>query len=322
MASHLDPERLAAHRRRNLVHSVLIVGGIGAIAVLGAALIYGWPGAIGAVILIAAVTLMGPRVPAHVVMRMYRAQPVDPRTGAQLLRIVGELSHRAELPKTPQLYVVPSATLNAFATGSRNKPAIAVTEGLLRKLNVRELIGVLAHEVSHVRNNDLWIMGLADIISRLTQILSYTAVIIAILHVPAMLTGNARIPWLAIFVLYLAPTISSLLQLALSRAREYDADLEATLLTGDPMGLASALAKVETYHGRLVEDLVLTGRRVPQPSVLRSHPTTENRIARLRDLDGSSERPRIVVREEPMVSMIGIGPAMMRPRYRLTGLWY
>ena len=322
MAQHLDPERQAAHRRRNLIHSVLIVGGIGGMTILSAGLLYGWLGVIGAIVLVGIMAVLAPSLPADAVMQMYRARRVDPNAGGPLTRIVGELAHRAELPSVPRLYVVPSATLNAFATGTPNRAAIAVTEGLLRKLSMRELVGVLAHEVSHVRNNDLWIMGLADVMSRMTQILSYAAVILVILYVPAMFTGSARVPWAAILVLYLAPTISSLLQLALSRAREYDADLEAALLTGDPMGLASALNNLERYQGRVWEDLVLTGRRVPQPSLLRTHPKTEDRIARLRDLQGAPERPHIVLREEPMVSMIGVGPARMRPRYRVTGLWY
>ena len=94
------------------------------------------------------------------------------------------------------------------------------------------------------------------------------------------------------------------------------------MLTGDPGGLAAALTRLEHYQGHLWEDLILTGRKVPHPSVLRTHPKTEDRVQRLKELAGIADAPPIVVREAPMVSMIGLGPGDMRPRYRLLGLWY
>ncbi len=125
-------------------------------------------------------------------------------------------------------------------------------------------------------------------------------------------------------LLYLAPTVGSLVQLALSRTREYDADLAAAELTGDPRGLVSALQKLERYYGRFWEDMRLPvpGRRIPQPSLLRSHPRTEDRVARLQDLADRSLLPQIEVAEEPMVSLVGVGPVAMRPRYRWTGVWF
>ncbi|MEM8627913.1 MAG: zinc metalloprotease HtpX, partial [Pseudomonadota bacterium] len=217
----------------------------------------------------------------------------------------------------------PSMTLNAFATGHQHAPAVAVTESLLRKLSLRELAGVLAHEVAHIRNDDLHILGLADIMSRVTQLMSYAAIALLLWHLPAALAGTGPVPWMAIILLYLAPTFTSLLQLGLSRTREYDADLEGALLTGDPDGLAMALNKLERYHGKMWEDLVLTGRRVPQPSMLRTHPETKDRIARLRNLANqvTIDDP-IQTAEAPMVTMIGLGPIAMRPRYRMLGLWY
>lgn len=255
-------------------------------------------------------------------MRMYRATEVHPRSAGQIGRILEILSERAGLRKRPRLFVIPSSTLNAFATGSPDNANIAVTAGLLRTLNLRELAGVLAHEVSHIRNNDLWVMGLADAMSRFTQALSTLAVILASFNIMGMLVGVIFVSWWAILVLYLAPLVSSLLQLGLSRAREYDADLEGALLTGDPQGLISALAKLERYTGRFWEDLMfpVPGRRVPQPSLLRSHPSTEDRIARLRELERKPTLPPIIIEEEPLV-----GPwqtVVVAPRLRWPGLWY
>lgn len=324
MSPFLDAERLAAHDRRNTLQSAALVGGIGAIMMLSAFLAGSWSGVVIAVASVGAVLALGPRIAPETVMRLYRAQRVEPGSGSQLNRVVEVLADRAELPAHPRLYVVPSLTLNAFAVGSRDRAAIAVTEGLLRRLSLREIAGVLAHEISHIRNNDLFVMGLADAMTRFTQVLAMLAMGLAVLNLPLMFFGQPTFSWLAIIMLYLAPSLSSLLQLALSRSREFDADLEAAGLTGDPMGLASALNALERYQGRFWEDLMfpVPARRIPQPSLLRTHPVTPERIARLRDLSTQPAAPPIVLVEEPMFTLVGLGPAQMVPRYRWPGLWY
>jgi len=319
----LDAEQLREHRQRNVVHSILLIGGIGAILALATSLLWGLSGIAVALICVGGLVMFAPSMPAKAIMRLYRATKVEPGND-QLSRIVDELARRAELPSRPDLYLIPSATLNAFATGTPEKASIAITEGLLRRLTMREVATVLAHEMSHIRNNDLWLMILADVMTRFVQSLSYVALALAILNVLGLMTGDAPVSWWAVLILYFAPAFSSLLQLGLSRAREFDADLEAAVLTGDPMGLASALSRLEHYQGRFWEDLVypVPARRVPQPSLLRTHPPTEERIARLHELSGQPSLPQIVVIDEPMVSMLGYGPIEMRPRYRFPGLWY
>jgi heat shock protein HtpX len=320
----LNEQARHAHKRRNIIHSALLFAGISVVLAASLLMLFGPLGVVWAALLLAAVFMLAPRVPPEVVMRMYRARPVDPRTGGQISEIVDVLAQRAELPARPRLYVIPSATLNAFAAGTPDHAVIGITEGLLRRLTMREIAGVLAHEMSHVRNNDLWVMGLADMMTRFTQVLSYFALFLATLNVLAALSGEQYAPWLAILLLYLAPTISSLLQLGLSRDREYDADLEAAQLTGDPAGLASALRRLERYTGHFWEDLMfpVPGRKVPQPSVLRSHPATEDRIKRLVDLDSRPQLPAELVAELPTISLVGFGPIEMRPRYRWPGLWF
>ncbi len=319
----LDEGTRSEHKRQNALHSLLLIGGIGAVLALATWLIWGAAGAATSILTLLFIYAFGPRVPPETVMRLYRAQRVDPRQGGQLSAILDVLAERAGLSSRPALYVVPSLTLNAFAAGTPNHSAIAVTEGLLRRMTWREVAGVLGHEVSHIRNNDLWVMGLADVVTRFVQGLSYFALALAILNVLGSFTGEEPMSWWAILLLYLAPTISSLLQLALSRTREFDADLEAAQLTGDPLGLASALRRLETYTGRFWEDLMfpVPGRRVPQPSMLRTHPPTEARIRRLLALEAPTMTP-LAIEEEPMVSLVGWGPIEMRPRYRWPGLWY
>ncbi len=154
--------------------------------------------------------------------------------------------------------------LNAFAVGTRKHAAIAVTDGLVRQLDMRELVGVVAHEISHVRNNDLWVMGLADMFSRTTSILSLIGQFLLFLNLPLILLSQVTVNWFAIFLLIFAPNLSALAQLALARTREFDADLNAARLTGDPDGLASALVKIERAQGGWLERIFMPNRRVPR----------------------------------------------------------
>lgn len=321
----LNPGAERNHSVRNLTHTLMLLGGIGLLLAVSSALIWGWPGVFGTLLAVAILFLGAPRVPPELAMRLYSAVRVDPGRGDQLSDIIDALSQRAGLEHPPQLYVIPSMALNAFATGSRDHAAIAITEGVLRRLEMREIAAVLAHEMTHIKNNDLAVMGLADLMSRFTLALSYAAAVLALVNLFHMVTaGEAYISWLGILLLYLAPTLSSLLQLGLSRTREYDADLGAARLTGDPASLASALTKLERYMGNFWEDLMLPvpGRRVPQPSMLRSHPTTEERVARLRELAPHIHTKPLVVVERPIMSLVGFGPISMRPRYRFPGMWY
>ena len=313
----LDENTRRAHKLRNSLHSMLLLLGIGAVLGLSAILVWGWAGLFWALLAVVLLVFFAPRVPPEAIMRMYQAREVDPRFSGRVGRVVEILAERAGLAEAPRLYLVPSSTLDGNAS-------IAVTAGLLRTLSLRELAGVLAHEMSHIRNNDLRVMGLADAMSRFTQALSTLAVLLAAFNFMGMLVGVVFVSWWAILVLYLAPLVSSLLQLGLSRAREYDADLEGALLTGDPEGLVSALAKLERYTGRFWEDLMfpVPGRRVPQPSLLRSHPRTEDRIARLRELAPRPKPPPIVVEDEPFDVPSPWDTAILGPRVRWPGVWY
>ncbi|MBX9591910.1 MAG: M48 family metalloprotease [Hyphomonadaceae bacterium] len=324
MTPFLDASSQRAHKARNTLHSALLVAGLGLLTGFSAWLIWGGMGVAVTLVAIGVIYAFAPRLPPEVLMRMYRGRPLDPRNGGAILHIADVLSDRAELPAPPQVYVIPSMTLNAFATGTPQKAMIGVTEGLLRRLTLNELAGVLAHEISHIRNNDLAVMSLADVMTRFTQVLSYLALFLALFNLPALLLGDAEISLAGLALLYLAPTVGSLIQLALSRTREHDADLEGASLTGDPASLASALEKLERYRGRFWEDMTLPipGRRIPQPSLLRSHPSTEERIARLRALQDRPMLPQLSITEEPMVSLVGLGPIAMRPRYRWTGVWF
>ena len=203
MTPFLDANSQRVHKARNTLQSVLLVGGLGLLTGFSAWLIWGGMGVAVTLVAIGVIYAFAPRLPPEVLMGMYRARPLDPRNGGAILHITDVLSDRAELPAPPRVYVIPSMTLNAFATGTPQKAVIGVTEGLLRRLTLNELAGVLAHEISHIRNNDLAVMSLADVMTRFTQMLSYLALFLALFNLPAFLLGDAEISLLGLVLLYL-----------------------------------------------------------------------------------------------------------------------
>ncbi len=325
MMPFLDAATLRAHRTRNTLHTFLLVGGLGLLTGFSAWLIWGPMGIAATLVALGLIYALAPRLPPETIMRFYRARRVTEQNGSALLQMVDALADRAELMEPPRVYVIPSMTLNAFAAGTPENAVIGITDGLLRKLDSKEeLAAVLAHEMSHIRNNDLALMGLADILTRCMQWLAYLAVFMAVISLPEFLIDGLDGSYLiGLLLLYFAPTIGSLIQLGLARAREYDADLEAVTLTGNAGWLISALRKVERHAGRFWEDMRLPvpGRRIPQPSLLRSHPRTEDRIARLEELGGDLPLlPELQLAAGPLASRTGPDP--MRPRYRWTGVWF
>lgn len=309
------------HRLRNFAQSAALILAMALLAAACAWTIWGPAGILWAFVGMALALLLAPSAPPRLVLALYRARPIDRAAFPELHAVLAELAGRAGLPAVPRPYYVASAVPNAFAVGNRRAAAIALSDGLLRSLGRRELAAVLAHEISHIRSNDLWIMGLADMLSRVTVLFSYLGIFLLVLNLPLLMAGGATVPWLLVALLLLAPNLMSLLQLALSRAREFDADLGAVELAGDPAGLASALAKLERLQGRAWEAILLPGRRVPDPSVLRSHPETAERVRRLVELARAEPPPRERA-AEPLVLPPGFEVVRRAPRRRWPGIWY
>jgi heat shock protein HtpX len=316
----LDDRQRRRHKLRNLVQSALLLGGLLALLAGCMVLVFGPDAALWGMIGWGIALALSPRVSPRLVLGLYGARRLGRDDFPDGYAVLRRLTERAGLGHMPVLWYVPSRTVNAFTLGGRDEAAIAVTDGMLRVLTLRELAGVLAHEISHVRNNDLWIMNLADSISRLTGLMAYAGGMLLFVSLPLVLVGLVDLPLLLIVLLMAAPSIGSLLQLALSRAREYDADLDAAGLTGDPAGLASALDKLERLEAGSWERILFPGRRLPDPSLLRTHPPIAERICRLLALypadegEYGEERPVTLVRHIPAVTG--------RPRWRATGLWY
>jgi heat shock protein HtpX len=231
-----------------------------------------------------------------IVLMMYKAEETTPQQRPELHAIVEDLVNKAALPK-PRVYVIQSATPNAFATGRNpSHAAVAVTTGIMNILNKEELKGVIAHELSHIRHYDILIGSIAGTIVGAISWIASMAQWAAIFGGMGGRgdddegEGSGGIIGL-IAMAIIAPLIATLLQLAISRQREYAADAGAAKLTGNPMGLANALNKLEkgneaiplqdagpaTAHMFIVNPLTASSFA----SWFSTHPSTEQRIERL-----------------------------------------
>ena len=232
-----------------------------------------------------------------VVLRMFKAQPIGQGDAPALHQLIGQLADRAGLPM-PRVYLMDSPQPNAFATGRNPRnAAVCVSTGLIDTLTSRELAGVLAHELAHVRNRDTLTMTIA---ATFAAAISMFANLLQFNFLFGGRRPNSRFGWLGLLAAaLLAPFAASLVQMAISRSREYDADRAGAELCGDPMWLASALAKIQLAvkrqpTGKGTSPVVLQSAAhlfiVPPlagqafDSLFLTHPATEARIAELERL--------------------------------------
>jgi heat shock protein HtpX len=227
-----------------------------------------------------------------IVLAMYRAREVDPAQAPGLYRMVERLAQRAGLP-TPRVFVIPSDSPNAFATGRNPKHAVvAVTQGILKLMRDEELEGVLAHELAHVKNRDILISSIAATLAGAVMMLANMARWAAIFGGVGGRDDEDRGGVFGlIFMAVLAPLAAMLIQFAISRTREFEADATGAQIAGNPLGLASALEKLglatrripmqanpATSHMFIVNPL--SGKSLL--TLFSTHPPLEERIRRLR----------------------------------------
>ena len=228
-----------------------------------------------------------------IVLRHYQAVEVGPREAQGLYGIVERLSQKANLPM-PKVYIIPEQTPNAFATGRNpSNAAVAVTEGLLQLLDEEEVEAVIAHELSHVRHYDILVGTIAATIA------GAIGMIANMMQFGAMFGGNERNrvnPIVMILLAIILPLAAAVIQMAISRNREYMADEGAARLTRHPEWLQSALAKLSSYNARsTIQEATqesahmfivnpFSGKDISFASLFSTHPSTEDRIARLEEL--------------------------------------
>ena len=228
-----------------------------------------------------------------IILRMYRAQEVSESQAPELFRLVRELSWRGNLPM-PRVYLIPEEAPNAFATGRNpQNGAVAVTQGLLRLLNREELAGVVAHELGHIKNRDTLIMTVAATLAGALSMLANAAAW-------GMMLGRNQShddeegghPMAGLLGVIIAPIAATLIQMAISRSREFSADRAGASLTANPMGLASALRKMEAFSRQLpmttgspaTAHLCIINPFAGQglARLFSTHPPTRERIERLK----------------------------------------
>lgn len=225
------------------------------------------------------------------VLRMYHAREVDGSTSPYLYNMVADLARRAELPM-PRVYIIDEAQPNAFATGRNpDHAAVAATSGIIRMLSERELRGVMAHELAHVKNRDILISTISATVAGAISALAQFGMFFG-----GSRDGERPNAVVSIIIMILAPIAGMLIQMAISRTREFGADRGGAAISGDPEALASALAKIDAYargipmhtaevHPETAQMMIMNplsggGLR----GLFSTHPATEERIARLRAL--------------------------------------
>ena len=275
----------------NGIKTALLLGLLSAVLLAIGELLGGANGLVIAFILAAVMNLVSYWFSDKIVLRMYRAQPVGPEH--PLYRIVERLTMRASLPM-PKVYIIPEASPNAFATGRNpSHAAVAATEGILRILTEQELEGVIAHELAHVKHRDILISSVAATIAAAIMMTARMA------HFAALFGGyggrgedreRGSNPIALLAMIILAPLAAMLIQMAISRSREFAADAGGAAIAGNPYGLADALRKIDAASKQVPLDanpatahmfIVKPFSGAGLASLFSSHPPTDARIRAL-----------------------------------------
>lgn len=268
----------------NITHSLIIILGTALLLCLAAYLIYGIFGVLFVLFIwittIVSVSVFKP----NVIVNLYNGKKVNYHELPKLYDLVNDLSKKANLEQPPFLYYLPTDEIIMLTTSLKSNSAIAISDGMLRLLNDDEIYGVLAHEISHIKNNDILLMQVTDIASRLVTFVAYIGQMSMIILLPVFLE-NLVFFWMLFLVFFFMPPITRLMQLSLSRVREYAADLDSAILTGNPNYLIKALSKINKIEVSIIHKIFNPFYKPTEPSLLRTHPSTENRIKKLKDLE-------------------------------------
>jgi heat shock protein HtpX len=298
----------ARRRRRSRLHSVLLLAGMAALLAYCGWIVADWPGVLWSLVASAAMLLVLRRLPPRLVLQTLRAEPVSRLQAPGLYRILDNLCQTAEVRPPPLLFRIFGPVPVAFTLGGQDAATIVLSQSVIEAMDAREIRGILAHEIIHLRNGDLPLMQLAVVVGRLTRVLSQLAFMLLFLGLVVRAVWAGAFPLAPLVPLAVAPLGVNLLQLALSRTREAEADLEAAELTGDPLGLARALAKMRAQEQAILRSRYPGMVLLPVPLLFRDHPATGERIKRLLAMPPSAESGLIGESPGDFRRRRGIGP--------------
>ena len=276
----------------NLMKTAILMAAITALFMLLGGWMGGETGMVLAFVVALALNFFSYWFSDKIVLKMYRAQEVDDSSAPQFVGMVRELAQRANLPM-PKVYLIDEAAPNAFATGRNPQhAAVAATTGIIRSLSERELRGVMAHELAHVKHRDILLSTISATMAGAIGMLANFGMMFG----GRSGDGRPANPLMGILVAILAPLAASLIQMAISRAREFEADRGGAEISGDPQALASALQKIqrisqgipmetaerhpETAQMMIMNPLSAGGLR----GLFSTHPSTEERVERLLEM--------------------------------------
>ncbi|BAN21784.1 zinc metalloprotease HtpX [Caballeronia insecticola] len=276
----------------NWVKTAMLMAAITALFVVIGGMIGGSKGMMLALIVALGMNFFSYWFSDKMVLRMYNAQEVDETTAPQFYRMVRELATRAQLPM-PRVYLINEDAPNAFATGRNPEhAAVAATTGILRVLSEREMRGVMAHELAHVKHRDILISTISATMAGAISALANFAMFFG----GRDDEGRPSNPIASILVAILAPIAGALIQMAISRAREFEADRAGAEISGDPQALASALEKIHAYATGVPFPAAEANPATAQMMIMNplsgggianlfsTHPATEERVARLMEM--------------------------------------
>ncbi|HEU4621188.1 MAG TPA: zinc metalloprotease HtpX [Burkholderiaceae bacterium] len=285
----------------NMMKTAVLMAGIVALFMAIGSVIGGQQGMIVALGIALAMNFFSYWFSDKLVLKMYNAREVDEASAPQFYNMVRELAQRASLPM-PRVYLIDEEAPNAFATGRNpENAAVAATTGILRVLTARELRGVMAHELAHVRHRDILISTISATMAGAVSMLANFAMFFS----GRDSEGRPANPIVGMLVMILAPLAASLIQMAISRAREFEADRGGAEISGDPQALAAALEKIHRYaqgipleaaerHPATAQMMIMNplsggGLR----NMFSTHPSTEERVARLTEMARSGAYPTL-----------------------------
>ncbi|MBP9093704.1 zinc metalloprotease HtpX [bacterium] len=284
----------------NTLKTIVLMGMLTALIVAVGGLIGGRDGLIMAFFFALATNVLSYWFSAPMALAMSRAQPISEAEAPELYAIVGRLAEQAKIPM-PAVYLIDDDSPNAFATGrDPEHSAIAVTRGITQLLTKVELEAVIAHEIGHVKNRDILISTIAAVLAGVVTTIAHYGMYFGTSYGSGNDDNRPPNPVFVLLMIILAPIAASLINLGISRSREFEADATGARLCGKPLALASALAKIEKlsqFRPMTAANPALSSLYIAQPNqagwlmnLFSTHPPMLERIIRLQEMNGNNER--------------------------------